>query len=188
MAFQAARCAADLRKLGRAMALGAAGADRTRTVRGRKRQELPVRDGSSLPRTPALTAAERARILSPEQFRGKGGAMDQGHLGLLQGTLDMLVLRALLSGPLHGYGVARWIRDTTEGALEIEEGALYTALHRMERREWLRSEWGLSENNRRAKFYALTDEGRRQMAAGAQSWTRYAEAVFKILRASEARA
>lgn len=114
--------------------------------------------------------------------------MNESNLNLLQGTLDMLVLKALIFGPLHGYGVARWIRDTTEGALEIEEGALYTALHRMEKRRWLRSEWGLSENNRRAKFYALTEEGRRQLAAGAQTWTRYAEAVFKVLQAAEARA
>ena len=113
--------------------------------------------------------------------------MSEGNLALLQGTLDMLVLKALIFGPLHGYGVAHWIRETTDGTLEIEEGALYTALHRMEKRRWLRSEWGLSENNRRAKFYALTEEGRRQLAAGAQNWTRYAEAVFKILKAKEAR-
>ena len=113
--------------------------------------------------------------------------MSEGNLSLLQGTLDVLVLKALIFGPAHGYGVARWIRDTTDGTLEIEEGALYTALHRMEKRRWLRSEWGVSENNRRAKYYALTEEGRRQLAAGAQSWTQYAEAVFKVLRASEAR-
>lgn len=112
--------------------------------------------------------------------------MNDGNLSLLQGTLDMLVLKALIFEPLHGYGVAHWIRETTEGALEIEEGALYTALHRMEKRGWLRSDWGLSDNNRRAKYYALTDEGRRQLAAGAQNWTRYAEAVFKVLRASGA--
>jgi transcriptional regulator len=110
--------------------------------------------------------------------------MSETNLGLLQGTLDMLVLKALLFGPQHGYGVARWIRDTTDGTLEIEEGALYTALHRMEKRRWLESEWGQSENNRRAKFYALTAEGRRQLAEGSQSWSRYAEAVFKILHAA----
>lgn len=114
--------------------------------------------------------------------------MADDNLALLQGTLDMLVLKALLFGPQHGYAVVRWIRDTTEGAFEIEEGALYTALHRMEKRRWLTSEWGLSEKNRRAKFYALTAEGRRQLAAGERTWTRYAEAVFKILRATEARA
>lgn len=107
------------------------------------------------------------------------------NLNLLQGTLDVLVLKALIFGPQHGYSVVRWIRDTTDGTLDVEEGALYTALHRMEKRQWLTSEWGVSENNRRAKFYALTDEGRLQFAAGAQRWTRYAEAVSKVLRAAE---
>ena len=114
--------------------------------------------------------------------------MPPSELDLLQGTLDVLVLRTLTWGPRHGYAVARWVGETTDDDLQIEEGALYTALHRMEKRGWLRSEWGLSDNNRRAKYYALTDEGRRQLAAGAQNWTRYAEAVFKILRAPEARA
>ncbi|MQA89775.1 MAG: PadR family transcriptional regulator [Gemmatimonas sp.] len=106
---------------------------------------------------------------------------------LLQGTLDVLVLKALLFGPQHGYGIARWIRETTDGALEIEEGALYTALHRMEKRKWLAAEWGVSENNRRAKYYALTELGRSQLAAGSRSWTAYAHAVFKVLAATEAK-
>lgn len=114
--------------------------------------------------------------------------MDKTNLSLLQGTLDMLVMKALLFGPLHGYAVARWIRDTTDGTLEIEEGALYTALHRMEKRRLLSSEWGLSESNRRAKYYALTPEGQRQLAEGERSWELYAEAVFKVLRASGAAA
>lgn len=112
----------------------------------------------------------------------------ESNLSLLQGTLDVLVLKSLIFGPSHGYGVVRWIRDTTDGALEIEEGALYTALHRMEKRRWLSSEWGLSENNRRAKYYALTEEGRRQLASGAERWTEYAEAVFKVLRVPETQA
>jgi PadR family transcriptional regulator, regulatory protein PadR len=114
--------------------------------------------------------------------------MTNSTLHLLQGTLDMLVLKALIFGPQHGYGVARWIRETTEGTLEIEEGALYTALHRMEKRRWLVSQWGVSENNRRAKFYALTEEGRGELAAGERSWARYVEAVFKVLRSTEATA
>ena len=113
--------------------------------------------------------------------------MTGSNLELLQGTLDVLVLKALIFGPEHGYAVARWIRDTTDGALEIEEGALYTALHRMEKRGWLSCEWGLSENNRRAKYYAVTEEGRKQLTAGERSWSRYAEAVFKVLRAVEGR-
>ena len=106
-------------------------------------------------------------------------------LNLLQGTLDLLVLRALRPGASHGYGVARWVRETTDGALEIEDGALYTALHRLEKRGWVESEWGLSENNRRAKYYALTERGRAQLQEQESAWTRYAEAVFKVLRAVE---
>jgi PadR family transcriptional regulator, regulatory protein PadR len=111
---------------------------------------------------------------------------DTANLALLQGTLDLLVLKALLFRPQHGYAVARWVRDTTEGTLEIEDGALYTALHRLEKRGWLDSEWGVSENNRRAKYYLLTGRGRQQLQSQERAWTRYAEAVFKVLRAAEA--
>ena len=85
--------------------------------------------------------------------------MNDDNLNLLQGTLDILVLKALSYGPQHGYAVARWIRETTDDALQIEEGALYTALHRLEKRGWMESDWGLCENNRRAKFYGLTTAG-----------------------------
>jgi PadR family transcriptional regulator len=104
-------------------------------------------------------------------------------MDLLQGTLDVLILKALSWGPLHGYAVVRWIGQRTEDALRIEEGALYPALHRMEQRGWIEAEWGVSENNRRAKFYRLTDEGRRQLHSEAVSWQRYAEAVGKVLHA-----
>ena len=108
-------------------------------------------------------------------------AIAHQNLPLLQGTLDILVLKALTNEPLHGYAVARWIRETTDDALQIEEGALYTALHRLEKRGWLSSDWGLSENNRRAKFYGLTDPGRKQLRREAGAWARYAEAVSKVL-------
>jgi PadR family transcriptional regulator, regulatory protein PadR len=107
-------------------------------------------------------------------------------LELMQGTLDMLVLKSLAMDPRHGYAVTRWVRDTTDGRLAIEEGALYTALHRMERRGWISAEWGLSETNRRAKYYSLEAEGRAQLRTQAQTWAEYAEAVFKVLRAEEA--
>lgn len=107
-------------------------------------------------------------------------------LELLQGTLDVLVLKALAFGPRHGYAVAHWVRRTTDDALKIEEGALYTALHRMHKRGLLDAEWGLSENNRRAKYYALTEAGHRELRREERRWTRYAEAVFKVLRAGEA--
>jgi len=107
--------------------------------------------------------------------------MNDDTLPLLQGTLDILVLKALIYGPRHGYAVARWIRETTDDALQIEEGALYTALHRMEKRGWIESSWGLSENNRRAKFYGLTVAGGKQLRNGSRVWSRYAEAVSKVL-------
>jgi transcriptional regulator len=104
-------------------------------------------------------------------------------LDLLQGTLDVLVLKALVFGPRHGYAVARWIKGTSDDALTVEDRALYVALHRLEARGWVASEWGLSENNRRAKYYRLTAAGRRQLGAESARWTRYAEAVFKVLAA-----
>jgi len=104
---------------------------------------------------------------------------------LLQGTLDILILKALTWGPAHGYAVARWIQQVTDDTLRIEEGSLYPALHRLEERELAAAEWGVSENNRRAKFYRLTTKGRQHLRAEMSSWTRYAEAVRKVLRAAE---
>jgi PadR family transcriptional regulator, regulatory protein PadR len=106
-------------------------------------------------------------------------------LPMLPGTVDLLVLKALGFGPRHGYAVAKWVRDATRGALTLEEGALYTALHRMERRGWLRSEWGVSENNRRAKYYALSARGRAQLASESRAWAAYAEAIGLALLAPE---
>ena len=103
-------------------------------------------------------------------------------LDLLQGTLDVLVLKTLSWGPRHGYAVARWIRETSGGAIRVEDRALYVALHRMEDRAWIESEWGLSENNRRAKYYRLTAAGRAQLRAKTTRWTDYATAVFRVLR------
>ena len=108
--------------------------------------------------------------------------MPTADLDLLQGTLDVLVLKALSWGPRHGYAVIRWIGETTDNDLQVEEGALYTALHRMEKRGWIESEWGLSENNRKAKYYQLTARGRAQLRAQTESFARYATAVFKVLR------
>ena len=108
--------------------------------------------------------------------------MSDDGLDLLKGTLDVLVLKALTWGPRHGYAVARWIEETTDGTLQVEEGALYHALHRLEKRGALTSEWGVSDANRRAKYYALTPAGRRQLVAQTATWTRYADAVFAALR------
>ena len=108
--------------------------------------------------------------------------MRDRNLNLLQGTLDLLVLKALESEPRHGYGVAQWVREVTGGTIAIEDGALYTSLHRMERKRWVRASWGLSENNRKAKYYALTASGRRQLTAQESAWTRYVDAMAKALR------
>jgi transcriptional regulator len=105
-------------------------------------------------------------------------------LELLQGTLDVLVLKTLSWGPRHGYAIARWIRDTTDDALRVEEGALYPALHRLQKRGWVEAEWGLSENNRKAKYYRLTTRGRAQLKAEAGTWARYSAAVTKVLAAT----
>ncbi|HSA54876.1 MAG TPA: PadR family transcriptional regulator [Gemmatimonadaceae bacterium] len=107
---------------------------------------------------------------------------DRGNtLGLLQGTLDVLILQTLTLGPMHGYGVSRWIRQRTNAVLLVEDAALYQALHRLERRGFVDAEWGLSENNRRAKYYTLTATGRRQLRAESDSWRAYAAAVFRVL-------
>ena len=102
---------------------------------------------------------------------------------ILRGTLDLLVLRALSWGPSHGYGVASWIERATGDVLQVGEGTLYPALHRLEERGWVESDWGVSENNRKAKFYALTARGRAQLRAEAAAWTRFARAVFAALEA-----
>jgi len=101
---------------------------------------------------------------------------------LLQGTLSILILKALLGGANHGFGVARWIEATTRDVLSIEEGSLYPALRRLEHKGWVESEWGVSDNNRRAKFYTITVAGRAQLRAEAEVWMRYAGAVTRVLR------
>ena len=105
-------------------------------------------------------------------------------LGLLQGTLDLLILRTLAWGPRHGYAIARWIKETSDDALSVEDRALYLALHRLEERDLVESDWGLSENNRRAKYYQLTRAGQRQLRQRSEHWEQYVAAVFKVLRAA----
>ena len=101
---------------------------------------------------------------------------------LLHGTLDALVLKTLSWGPRHGYAIARWIEEVTDDALRIEEGSLYPALYRMERRGWIEAEWGLSENNRNVKFYRLTAAGRARLKVETAQWDAFAKAVGKVLR------
>jgi PadR family transcriptional regulator, regulatory protein PadR len=104
--------------------------------------------------------------------------------GLLRGTLDILILKALSWGPRHGYAIAEWIHAVTDEELLVEEGPLYTALHRLERKRWLEAEWGYSDNNRKAKFYQLTRAGRQQLRSEASSWDRYVRAIAKALAAT----
>jgi PadR family transcriptional regulator PadR len=103
---------------------------------------------------------------------------------LIQGTLEMLVLKALARGPLHGYAVAEWIHQTSQQLLKVEEGALYPALHRLELRGLLEARWGASENNRRAKFYQLTNEGKKRLNAESQRWARLSAAVAFVMQAT----
>ncbi|HTV13856.1 MAG TPA: PadR family transcriptional regulator [Acidobacteriaceae bacterium] len=100
---------------------------------------------------------------------------------VLQGTLDMLILRTLVMGPAHGHTIAQVIESTSENALEVEQGSLYPALHRLEDRGWLASEWGVSENNRKAKFYRLTPRGRKELASATSRWRRMTRAIDLIL-------
>ena len=102
---------------------------------------------------------------------------------LLRGTLDTLILKTLLAGPRHGYGIARWLERTTDDALRIEEGSLYPALYRLERRGLVASEWGKSELGRRAKYYRLTGDGRAHLLQDTEDWRRFASAVSRVLAA-----
>ena len=100
---------------------------------------------------------------------------------LLQGTVDVLILRTLSWQPMHGYGISDWVRERSRGVLSVEGAALYQALHRLERKRLVSSSWGVSDNNRKAKFYQLTNEGRRQLRADSSTWREYADAVGRVL-------
>ena len=110
--------------------------------------------------------------------------MADSELNVLRGSLDLLILKALTWGPRHGYGVVEWIEQATDAALAVGEGTLYPALHRLERQGLVESEWGLSENNRTAKFYKLSPAGRRRLQAGSSSWHAFVEAAGRALRAT----
>jgi PadR family transcriptional regulator len=103
---------------------------------------------------------------------------------LLQGTLDVLILKTLSTGPMHGWGISQRIQQVSQEVLEINQGSLYPALHRLEEKGWISAEWGASENNRRARFYNLTRAGKRQLAEETESWERFAAAVTRVLAAT----
>ena len=106
---------------------------------------------------------------------------DQSQIDLLQGTLDLLILRTLLLGPKHGHNIAHLIQQTSGDVLRVDHGSLYPALQRLERRGWIAAKWGASENNRRAKYYRLTADGRKQLVAETTKWERLAEAIARVL-------
>jgi PadR family transcriptional regulator, regulatory protein PadR len=108
--------------------------------------------------------------------------MPRESLGLVQGTVDVLILKTLSWSTMHGYGISQWIRQRTDGALAVEDAALYQALHRLERKGWVDSEWGVSDTNRRAKFYQITPQGRKQLQTDVAELQRYVEALFKVLQ------
>jgi PadR family transcriptional regulator PadR len=101
-----------------------------------------------------------------------------------RGAIELLILKTVSWGPMHGYAIARWIQDTTDDALSVEEGSLYPALHRLENKGLIEAAWGVSENNRQAKFYTLTADGRRTLRAESESWMRFAEAITKVVTAT----
>jgi transcriptional regulator len=105
-------------------------------------------------------------------------------LPLVKGTLDVLVLRALTWAPMHGFEITSWLEERTHGALGIDDSALYQALHRMEERAWVSTEWGITENNRRARYYSLTKVGRAQLLAETKRWVQYADIVTAVLTTS----
>jgi len=108
--------------------------------------------------------------------------MSKDRMDLLQGTLDLLILKALKLGPMHGFGISVLIRQMSEGVLRVEQGSLYPALYRLERQGWIESEWGVSDNNRKAKFYRLTPAGRKQLVEETSNWERLSRAINLIVR------
>jgi len=111
--------------------------------------------------------------------------MSAKQTNLLQGTLDLLILKVVALGPVHGYGIAQRIRQISSDVLQVQQGSLYPALHRLEKRGWIAADWGESENNRQARFYRLSAKGRKQLAAEEETWNRLSKAVALILRTAE---
>ena len=107
---------------------------------------------------------------------------NSGKIDLLQGTLDLLILRTLHTGPMHGWSISERIEQISSDVLQIGQGSLYPALHRLERQEWIKAEWGVSELGRRARFYSLTARGRKQLEIETETWLRFSAAIGNVLR------
>ena len=123
--------------------------------------------------------------MSTQKTRRAEAAADRDRITLLQGTLDLLILRTLVFGPQHGQGIARAIQQQSENTLLVDHGSLYPALQRLEDRGWIDAEWGSSDNNRRARFYTLSRQGRKQLAAETNQWRRLTTAIGRILGPAE---
>ena len=124
---------------------------------------------------------ERTGVSLPSPGQGSNATADRAPAKLVQGTVDLLILQALTRGPEHGYGVSVWIHERSGGQLGLDDAALYQALHRLERRGLVASDWGVSDNNRRAKYYEITRKGRRHLVEESSMWQRYASAVSAVL-------
>jgi transcriptional regulator len=136
---------------------------------------------------PHAGAAKRPSFSGEKEMASSNTTQQKGRQErgeLLQGTLDMIILRTLLFGPLHGHAIATSIEKTSEDVLQVDHGSLYPALHRLLRRGWIASEWGVSKNNRRAKFYCLTRAGRKQLFVETTKWERLVRAIARIAHAS----
>ena len=131
---------------------------------------------------PFLLTFDRCRSILLPLSNVEGRRMKEIQTDLLQGTLDLLVLKTLQTGPRHGWDIAQRIQQVSQDVLRVGQGSLYPALHRLEERGWITSEWGASDNNRKAKFYKLTAAGRKQLAAQTESWERFTGAVDLILK------
>lgn len=144
-------------------------------------------DNLGLCTQPFMHGARSAERAHGVRQADRGERMTDEAKDWLHGTLDTLILQTLAGGARHGYGIARWIEEQSREAIRVEEGSLYPALYRMEKKGWLRAEWGTSELGRRAKFYGLTPAGRRRLKRDAAEWSRFAGGVARILGTEEAR-
>jgi len=132
-----------------------------------------------------LTIHRKSYTLLLKIHRSRRQLVKDTRSDILQGTLDLMVLKTLDGlGPLHGYGIARRIEQVSEGVLELNQGTIYPALLRLQQRDWIKAEWGVSENNRRAKYYSLTRAGRKQLEAETEDWKRISAVIARMLRSS----
>ncbi len=135
---------------------------------------------------PFLLTSHRGNLYSPVAVKQEAAKLGETRSDILQGTLDLMVLQTLdAMGPLHGYGIARRIEQISEDVLQLNQGTIYAALLRLQQRRWISASWGTSDNNRKAKFYAITKAGRKQLAAQAENWERISTVIMRMLRLAD---